>query len=88
MLQLLPQIIIITTNNNNPNYYYYYYYLLLKDLLQFDFPMSLFPGLYCKSSCGSSSIGKACGNSKAGGGVDEFALTTDCKGIGQSDVFE
>ncbi|MBA0789365.1 hypothetical protein Gotri_025691 [Gossypium trilobum] len=32
-----------------------------------------------QSSCGSSSIGKACGNSKAVGGVDEFALTTDCK---------
>ncbi|KAK8349510.1 hypothetical protein V6Z12_A06G146000 [Gossypium hirsutum] len=41
--------------------------------------IKILSGLYCKSSCGSSSIGKACGNSKAVGGVDEFALTTDCK---------
>ncbi|XP_039016628.1 wings apart-like protein 1 isoform X2 [Hibiscus syriacus] len=34
---------------------------------------------YCKSSCGSSSTEKACGNSKAMGDVAEFALTANCK---------
>ncbi|XP_039031816.1 wings apart-like protein 1 isoform X2 [Hibiscus syriacus] len=41
--------------------------------------IKILSGIYCKSSCGSSSTEKACGNSKAMGAVGEFALTADCK---------
>ncbi|XP_038995169.1 wings apart-like protein 1 [Hibiscus syriacus] len=40
--------------------------------------IKILSGLYCKSSCGSSSTEKACGNSKAMGD-GEFAPTADCK---------
>ncbi|GMI72811.1 Wings apart-like protein 1 [Hibiscus trionum] len=41
--------------------------------------IKILSGLYCKSSCRPTSTEKACGNSKAMGDVDEFALTADCK---------
>ena len=53
-----------------------------------DLPMSLFPGLYLKSSSASSSTERACSDSKAMGDADEFALAADCKGIGQPDIIK
>ncbi|XP_039031809.1 wings apart-like protein 1 isoform X1 [Hibiscus syriacus] len=48
--------------------------------------IKILSGIYCKSSCGSSSTEKACGNSKAMGAVGEFALTADCKAVDRHDV--
>ncbi|KAK8479252.1 hypothetical protein V6N13_078236 [Hibiscus sabdariffa] len=48
--------------------------------------IKILSGLYCKSSCRSSSTEKDCGNSKPMADVDEFALTADCKEVDRHDV--